>query len=250
LPDTPPALDIQALRFRYPAPRDPDAGADDWILNIPSLRLDRAEQVLLTGGSGRGKSTLLQIIAGLMDPAADGAPGSGGTVLVAGQNIHALAGAGRDLFRGRHIGMIFQTFNLLHGFTAAENVMAALMFSGVPPKEHRPRALALLEHLGITRPDATPDRLSVGQQQRVAVARALACDPVLVLADEPTASLDPDNAAAAMDLIQSACREKGAALLCVSHDPSMAQRFQRRESLADLSSDKPPPAPRPAAATT
>lgn len=241
LPDALPALDIQALRFRYPAPRDTGAAAADWVLDIPTLRLDPAEQVLLTGGSGRGKSTLLQIIAGLMDPAADGAPGSGGTVLVAGQDIHALAGAKRDLFRGRHIGMIFQTFNLLQGFTAAENVMAALMFTKIPPREHRPRALALLEHLGITRPDATPDRLSVGQQQRVAVARALACDPVLVLADEPTASLDPENAAAAMDLIQSACREKGAALLCVSHDPSIAQRFQRRESLAELSRSHPSP---------
>src|SRR5262249_46865469 len=161
------------------------------------------EQMLLTGGSGRGKSTLLHLIAGLIEP-------NEGAVAVAGQEVHALAGARRDLFRGRKIGMIFQTFNLLHGFSALEHVMAALMFSEVPARQHREKSLTLLRHLGIERVDAEPDRLSVGQQQRVAVARAVACDPVLVLADEPTASLDPENSAGAMDLIQEICREKNA----------------------------------------
>jgi ABC-type lipoprotein export system ATPase subunit len=187
--------------------------------------------MLLTGGSGRGKSTLLQLISGLLDPIA-------GTVVVDGQEIHALHGARRDLFRGRTIGMIFQTFNLLHGFSALENVMVAMMFSAIPRREHKGRAAALLSHLGIERPGAAPDALSVGQQQRVAVARALACDPVLVLADEPTASLDPENSATAMDLIQAACREKGAALLCTSHDPAMRERFERRASLAELASSE------------
>lgn len=130
--------------------------------------------------------------------------------------------------------MIFQTFNLLQGFTALENVEAALLFSAIPPKEHTPRGEALLTSLGITKPHARVENLSVGQQQRVAVARAVAVKPTLVLADEPTASLDPANASGAMDLIQSACKECGAALLCVSHDPSMASRFQRRVTLEDL----------------
>ncbi|MFN7022489.1 MAG: ATP-binding cassette domain-containing protein, partial [Phycisphaerales bacterium] len=103
-----------------------------------------------------------------------------------------------------------------------------------PAREQRSRARELLTSLGIERMDAPPDRLSVGQQQRVAVARAVACKPALVLADEPTASLDPDNASAAMDLIQSVCRDNNAALLCVSHDPAMAERFERRERLSDL----------------
>jgi putative ABC transport system ATP-binding protein len=217
------ALSIEGLRFRYPA-RDNGAG---WTVEVESLSLARGEQMLLTGGSGRGKSTLLHLIAGLMELAE-------GRVLVAGQAVGALHGAARDRFRGRHVGMIFQTFNLLHGFSAAENVMAALMFSDVPAREHRAKAESLLRHLGIERVGAEPDRLSVGQQQRVAVARAVACGPVLVLADEPTASLDPENAGAAMDLIQSVCREKGAALLCVSHDPAMAGRFERRASLDSL----------------
>jgi ABC-type lipoprotein export system ATPase subunit len=198
-------------------------------VDIGSLALGRGEQMLLTAGSGQGKSTLLQLIAGLLEP-------DGGRVEVDGQSVHALHGARRDLFRGRTVGMIFQTFNLLHGFTALENVMAAMMFSAIPRREHRDRAAALLSHLGIERHGAEPDRLSVGQQQRVAVARAVACDPVLVLADEPTASLDPENAATAMDLIQAACREKGAALLCTSHDPSMRERFPRRAALAELGS--------------
>jgi putative ABC transport system ATP-binding protein len=214
-----PALSIRDLTFRYP-------GASGWTIDLPALDLAPGEQMLLTAGSGRGKSTLLHLIAGLMDP-------DGGAVAVAGTPIHSLRGAKRDLFRGRTIGMIFQTFNLLHGFSALENVMAALMFSPIPRREHRARAAALLDRLGIDRPDADPARLSVGQQQRIAVARAVACNPALVLADEPTASLDPESAGAAMELIERACAENGAALLCTSHDPSMRSRFRRIEALAD-----------------
>lgn len=222
------ALEILDLRFRFEG--GPSSGP--WIIDIPSLRLGRAEQLLLTGGSGRGKSTLLHLISGVVDLA----PPCSGRINVAGRDIHSLRGPARDAYRAQHIGMVFQTFNLLHGFTALENVMAALMFSGVPAREHRDRAASLLATLGIERTDAAPERLSVGQQQRIAVARALACSPTLVLADEPTASLDPENAEIAMDLIQNACRERGAALLCVSHDPAMAQRFARRKRLDDLRS--------------
>lgn len=217
-----PALEIQGLRFRYPR-----EAASAWTVAISSLALGRGEQILLTGGSGTGKSTLLQLISGLLDP-------NEGSVTIAGVSLHGIRGAARDLYRGRHIGMIFQTFNLLHGFTAAENVMAALMFSTIPRGEHRPRAVDLLATLGIAKPDAMVDELSIGQQQRVAVARAVACDPVLVLADEPTASLDPENASTAMELIQTACAKRGAALLCTSHDPAIASRFARRVDLASL----------------
>lgn len=225
------ALSIRGLKFTYAA-----GGGGPMTLDIPALDLGPGEQMLLTGGSGSGKSTLLQLIAGLLDP-------TKGHISVGNVDVHFLKGAHRDLYRGQKIGMIFQTFNLLHGFSALENVMAALMFSAIPPREHRARASALLAKLGIERPDANPDSLSVGQQQRVAVARALACDPVLVLADEPTASLDPENAVAAMDLIQDACRDKGAALLCTSHDPAMKSRFTRRASLAELANPAGGPVP-------
>lgn len=211
------ALQIDALSHRY-TPGQPPA------LIVPELLLASGEQVVLTGSSGSGKSTLLHLIAGLMDP-------SEGTIRVAGTDLHALRGHARDRFRGRTIGMVFQTHHLLMGFSAQENVMAALMFSGIPRGAHRARARALLDTLGIATPDQRAERLSVGQQQRVAIARALACDPTLVLADEPTASLDPDNARAALDLLQQACRSSGAALLCVTHDTSLVERFDRSEHL-------------------
>ena len=181
--------------------------------------------MLLVGQSGCGKSTLLQLIAGLIDP-------TSGTVRVAGQDMHALRGAARDRFRGRSVGMVFQTFNLLHGFSARENVLVALLMSDTPRSEWSARADALLASLGIERVDALAEELSVGQQQRVAVARALACRPALVLADEPTASLDPENAANAVRVLRDACRAQGAALLVVSHDPSLEPHFARRERLA------------------
>jgi len=218
------ALQIENLRFRYG-----QSTSQPWVIDIGMLELQQAGQLLLTGKSGTGKSTLLYLIAGLMEP-------NEGRIFVDGQNVHELAGEKRDLFRGATIGMIFQTFNLLQGFTALENVMAPLMFSNIPSREHHDRAAKLLQTLEIDRPNQKVDEMSIGQQQRVAIARAVACKPVLVLADEPTASLDPENAVGAMDLIQRTCREHGAALLCTSHDPALRDRFDERLALEELSS--------------
>ena len=179
---------------------------------------------MVTGSSGTGKSTLLHLVAGLMKPDL-------GEVIVADAALGAMRGSELDRFRGRHIGMVFQTFQLLHGFSALENVLAALMFSDLPKSQHKARASALLERLGLDRPHATPEELSVGQQQRVAVARAVACRPTLVLADEPTASLDEGNAGEAVRLLKEACAENGAALMCVTHDRSLIPVFDRHESL-------------------
>jgi putative ABC transport system ATP-binding protein len=215
-PTPSPALEIARLHYRY--------GERSFELQLPSLTLARGQEMLLVGRSGCGKSTLLQLIAGLVDPMS-------GTVKVGGQDIHALRDAARDRFRGRSIGMVFQTFNLLHGFSAVENVLVALLMSDVPKAEWTARAEGLLRSLGIERLDARVEEMSVGQQQRVAVARALACSPTLVLADEPTASLDPENAVNAVRVLRDACREQGAALLVVSHDPALERHFVRRERL-------------------
>ncbi|MEX0876258.1 MAG: ABC transporter ATP-binding protein [Phycisphaerales bacterium] len=217
--DDKPALSITGLRYRYPR-------ATEDVIAIGSLRLEPGEQAVLSGRSGSGKSTLLHLIAGLMDPV-------GGRVLIGGVDIHALSGPKRDRFRGRTIGMVFQNHQLLHGFTVLENVLAALMFSRIPRATHHERALLLLGSLGINTPSARIDELSIGQQQRVAVARAVACSPALVLADEPTAALDPGYAAAAMDMLQDACRTINAALLCVTHDLSLIDRFDRHDRLED-----------------
>jgi len=217
----PAALEIEGVRFAY---RRHGADGAAFALRVDRFELAAGEQVLLAGPSGGGKSTLLALIAGLLEPAA-------GSIRVAGDAITGMHGAARDLFRGRRIGMIFQTFNLLHGFSVRENVEVAMLATGVPRGEQRSRAESLLRALGIERADAPVDELSVGQQQRVAVARAIACRPALVLADEPTASLDPSTATTAMELIQRCCLESGAALLCTSHDPEMRSRFQRVESI-------------------
>ena len=213
----PKALMIQGLSFRYA----PDA---PFGLTLSSLELGRGEEMLLVGRSGCGKSTLLQLIAGLLDA-------TSGSITIGGTDIRALRGAARDRFRGQHVGMVFQTFNLLQGFSARENVLAALLMSDVPKRDWGSRAESLLRSLGIESLDAPAEELSVGQQQRVAIARALACRPTLVLADEPTASLDPENAANAIRVLRDACREQGAALLIVSHDPSLESHFSRVEQL-------------------
>ena len=221
----PPALSVRDVRFRFASAADSAP-----TVSIPSLTLAAGEQMLLSGSSGCGKSTLLNLVAGLLTADA-------GTIQIGGTDIQSLRGAARDAFRGRNIGMVFQTFNLLNGFSALENVMLAMMFSELPPREHKTKAAELLDRLGLkaAEHERIAERLSVGQQQRVAVARALACRPTLVLADEPTASLDPENSAAAVELLKSACAASGAALLCVSHDPALPAQFARHVSMRDIS---------------
>lgn len=223
--DAHPALEIRGLRFAHAS----EPRRRSFELTLPALTLARGEEMLLVGRSGCGKSTLLQLIAGLLDPSA-------GTILVGGTEINTLRGAARDRFRGREIGMVFQTFHLLTGFTARENVLAALLMADAPTADRPQRAENLLRSLGLEDLDARVEELSVGQQQRVAIARALACRPTLVLADEPTASLDPENSVNALRVLRDACREQGAALLVVSHDPAVEPHFARVERLGAAAS--------------
>lgn len=216
-----PVLRVESLTKTY---RSPD-GEITPVLDVPSLELRAGEQVALRGSSGSGKTTLLHIIAGILTP-------DSGRVLIDGMDITALGEAGRDALRAERMGYVFQTFNLLQGYSALENVLLGMMFGrGADTSAAR----ALLTRVGLgARLDYLPRQLSVGQQQRVAVARALAGRPRLVLADEPTGNLDPRHGAEALTLIREVCREQGAALLLVSHDPAVLAQFDRVDDLATL----------------
>lgn len=195
------------------------------VVRIASFSLDAGEQMLLQGESGSGKSTLLNLIAGIV--VADS-----GEIQLGGENMTALSESARDAHRARSLGYVFQNFNLLDGYSCLENVELGMSFGvGVD----RAFAQSLLDRVGLKdRENYRPDQLSQGQRQRVAVARALANRPKLVLADEPTGNLDPKNAARSMELIQSLCRENDAALLLVSHDPQIESQFDRVLGLSEL----------------
>ena len=218
---TPPLLDVMGLQKSFLSPE----GESTLIVDVPRFQLAEGEQVAVRGASGSGKTTFLNLIAGILQA-------DKGTIVLAGQTMTALSESGRDRVRAKTIGYVFQNFNLLQGYTAIENVMLGMLFgSGVD----RVRAQQLLERVGLShRVTYRPSQLSIGQQQRVAVARALANRPKLVLADEPTGNLDQRHAGEALELIREACCENGAALLLVSHDPAVLALFDRSEDLADL----------------
>ncbi len=235
------AVHLQALKKQYVAP---DGGAVP-VIDIADFSLANAEQVALVGGSGSGKTTLLHLIAGILTPDSGRIifeRGGERTGIQAEANSHELMvptditllrEAERDVFRGRHIGYIFQTHHLLPGFTALENVMLGMTFTG--RKLDSEWATHLLREVGLSdRLNYKPDKLSLGQQQRVAVARALANRPMLVLADEPTGALDVRSAQQVLDLIRSLCTEVGAGLLMVSHDPQLTGQLPRVVELKNL----------------
>ena len=221
------ALLIEGLQKSYATPE----GDTQTVIDLAALAIAPGEQVALHGRSGCGKTTLLHLIAGILRPDA-------GRILVAGEAITAQPEAERDRLRGRLIGYVFQSFNLLAGYSALENVLLAMHFGAGEDEE---RARSLLERVGLAdRMHYRPPQLSLGQRQRVAVARALANRPALVLADEPTGNLDPENAGSALALLRETADEMGAAMLLVSHDREILARFDRREAFDALTSARAP----------
>jgi ABC-type lipoprotein export system ATPase subunit len=205
--------------------REPD-GSVLPILDISEFRVAAGEQVVLMGRSGSGKTTLLHVIAGISRP-------DTGMISIDGIDIATLPEAGRDRFRAKKIGYVFQTFNLLPGFSALENVLLGMTFAG--GRSDAGRARQLLERVGLARRlTHKPTMLSVGEQQRVAVARSLANRPKLLLADEPTANVDTAHQQQIIDLIRQSCSEENVALLLVTHTPEVAQQFDRVENLLDF----------------
>ena len=218
----PPVIQLEQVRksFRLPG------GETVAVLDVPAFAVAEAEQCALEGESGSGKSTLLHVIAGILRPDA-------GRVTVDGIEITRLDEARRDRVRADKLGLVFQQFNLLPGFTALENVLVAMSFGSGRPD--RWRAADLLAAVGLGhRLHHKPAALSIGQQQRVAVARALANRPRVILADEPTASVDAAHQRQVIELIRDTCTEQGVALVLVTHDADVAAQFPRRLRLEEF----------------
>ncbi|MFM7058058.1 MAG: ABC transporter ATP-binding protein [Planctomycetota bacterium] len=216
------SLLLEKIRKSYAQP----GGERLPVLGIEHYSLAQGEQAALLGSSGGGKTTLLNIIAGILTP-------DSGRVVVDNRDLAAMPEVVRDRYRAAKIGIVFQTFNLLPAFTALENVLLGMAFSGRGVDKGFARTL--LETVGLGhRLNHSPKQLSVGEQQRVAVARSLANRPVLLLADEPTANVDPANQQKILDLIRSTCREHNVSLLMVTHSLEAAGLFSRVDRLQDF----------------
>ena len=224
--DTPPALALDSVAFRW-------AGRAAFGLHVPEFHIAGGARVLLLGESGSGKSTLLSLICGINAP-------DTGSIRVNGTAMSTMSAAARDRFRAEHIGIVFQQFNLLPYASPLDNILLPLRFAPARRArvgDARAAALALTDALGLPRAAmtaATADRLSVGQQQRVAVARALIGAPALIVADEPTSALDAASQASFLDLLFAQCTAAGSTLLMVSHDERLAPRFDRSVRMTDI----------------
>lgn len=220
-----PILQMDNLRYRWP-------GASADCLAIERFELQRGETLFLRGPSGCGKSTLLSLVAGVLTA-------TSGTVQLLEHDWHQLSSSRRDRLRADHIGYIFQQFNLLPYLSVLDNVLLTCRFSAQRTKQAGDTlqsALQLLQQVGLKASDyhRRASELSVGQQQRVAAARALLGRPDLVIADEPTSALDEALQESFMDLLLQSCAQAGTALLFVSHDARLATRFQRQLDLTSI----------------
>jgi len=224
---------VEGLKKTFVVPegaREAGAPAGVPVVDVGRFELAAGQQLALLGSSGSGKTTLLHLLAGILKADAGRVEYTIGGVVT---ELTGLSEAGRDHFRGQHIGYIFQTHHLLPGLTAMENVLMGMSFTG--RKADRGWAGHLLERVGLSeRVGYKPGKMSVGQQQRVAVARALANRPGLVLADEPTGALDALSAQKTLELIRELCGEVNAGLMLVTHDMGIAREMPGRVELAEL----------------
>ena len=216
------AISLDHLVFRYPGDEFP-------VLQIPTWRVERNEHVFLQGASGSGKSTLLALLAGLSVPTAGG-------LQVLGDDIAKMSTRQRDRFRGANLGVVFQQFNLIPYLSALDNVLLAARFGSASMSDSRQRATTLLERVNL--PPALHQRpasaLSIGQQQRVAIVRALINTPSLLLVDEPTSALDHANRDAFLALLFEVLSEQSCAMVFVSHDPGLGAAFDAQVKIDEL----------------
>ena len=222
-----PATETSLVELRGVTKAYREGDAERVVLRGVDATIRRGELCVLIGRSGSGKSTLLNLIGGIDVPTA-------GEIVVDGLPLARTTEARRTLFRRRHVGFVFQFFNLIPTLTVEENLRLPLELNGRPRDAARARTGALLAEVGLAdRGPAFPEQLSGGEQQRVAVARALVHEPLLVLADEPTGNLDRENAHRVFDLIVELNRRHGAAFVMVTHDRGLAARMQRTLAIDD-----------------
>lgn len=219
---------MTVLRCRQVTRRYPRSGLEPLVaIDRADLVLDDAEFIAIEGPSGSGKTTLLGLLAGLELP-------DEGEIEILGHDLRRLSPTERARLRQRRLGIVFQSFGLIASLGAGENVALPLALAGIPERERHDRAAAALEDVGLAIAfEARVDELSGGERQRVGVARALAADPAVILADEPTGSLDAENGAIVLDLLSEAVRRRGIALVLVTHDPQSAARADRRYGIRD-----------------
>lgn len=223
-----PAVHIKQLKFRWPH-------ANEDTLNIESLEIQAGEHLFIRGPSGSGKSTLLNIMSGVLNP-------QHGEVEILGQNLGNMSSSAKDRFRADHMGIVFQQFNLLPYLSAFENIQLALDVSVKRAQRerqygnHQQRILQILRELGIeaTTANQKASQLSIGQQQRVAVARALIGQPELVIVDEPTSALDRDNRDRFIEQLFQAAANANTTVIFVSHDEDLQSHFKRSLNLSEL----------------
>ena len=214
-------LHMENVTKTYQLRHQPVVGLEDATLDI-----EQGDFVSLVGPSGSGKSTLLLMLGGMLSP-------STGRVLLDGHSLYDRSANERARLRQQHIGFVFQTFNLVPYLTALENVQIPLFLGAVPREQQRDRAISVLERVGLgDRLDHKPAELSVGQQQRVALARMLANDPAVILADEPTGNLDPETAAQVIGYFEE-FNDEGRTIVMVTHDPRAAERAKRKVRLVE-----------------
>ncbi len=223
---TVPILSATSLQFSYPAM----PGEARFALHLPEWTVPAGGRVALYGPSGCGKSTLLNLVAGVL-------PLQTGSLVVAGQELRGLSDAARRAHRIRNLGFVFQDYPLVDHLSAIENVLLPYRLNPALSldKAARLRAADLLGDLGLgEKTQRRPAALSQGERQRVAIARALVTTPAIVLADEPTAGLDPERSEGVLRLLERLCEERALTLLLVSHDPAVLSRFDQTLSVGDL----------------
>jgi len=214
-------LTVEDLQKSFASP----SGQLTAVLDVPSFTLNHKEQVAFRGASGSGKTTFLHLLAGVL-------PADSGKISFDGHSLHSMKESSRDQLRAAKIGYVFQSFNLLNGFTCLENILLAMNLNG---SSNRSWAFTLLEAVGLLEfKDYLPRQLSIGQQQRIGIARALVNRPKLVLADEPTGNLDPANTDLCLGMLCSLCQEWGSSLILVSHDPRVIGQFEKSIVWEDL----------------